>query len=172
VVALVLTFMSGLEIFDWFRERMPHLVIGALTVALVAAAVAFGEGLLPGLSAQWTNLGEARGHWGFYILAILPLLIIMGWRNTSREYRLLAYMTMSFVLATFASKMLDGGQTGSPDLGRVGWSDSLNRMWLHGFGIFIITAVVGLVQRANQGWPIRKSEKEQHEADYSNTVPK
>jgi hypothetical protein len=172
VVALILTFMSGLEIFDWFRERMPHFVIAALVLALLAAAVLFGDGLLPGLSAQWTNLGEARGHWGFYLLAVIPLLIITGWRNTSREYRLLAYVTLSFVLATFASKMLDGGQTGSPDLGRVGWSDSLNRMWLHGFGIFIITAIVGLVQRANQGWPVRKSEKGQHEADHSNTVPK
>jgi hypothetical protein len=172
VVALILTFMSGLEIFDWFRERMPHFILGGLALALLAAAILFGEGLLPGLSAQWTNLGEARGHWGFYLLAVIPLLIITGWRNTSREYRLLAYITLGFVVATFASKLLDGGQTGAPDLGRVGWSDSLNRMWLHGFGIFIITAVVGLVQRANQGWPVSRSEKGQHEADHSNTVPK
>ena len=173
VVALILTFMSGLEIFDWFRERMPHFALAALVLALVAAAVLFGEGLLPGLSAQWTNLGEARGHWGFYLLAVIPLLIITGWRNTSREYRVLAYMTLSFLLVTFATKLLDVGlNTGTPDLGRVGWSDSMNRMWLHSFGIFIITAIVGLVQRADQGWPVRRSEKGQHEADHSNTLPK
>jgi hypothetical protein len=172
VLAIAIAFISGLEIFDWFRERLPHFAIAALVIALAVALVVFRDGLASGLAAQWTNLVEGRGHWGFYILAILPLLIITGWRNTSREYRLLAYVTLSFVLATFATKMLDGGQTGSPDLGRVGWSDSLNRMWMHGFGIFIITAVVGLVQRANQGWPVRQSEKGQHEADHSNTLPK
>ena len=172
VVALVLTFMSGLEIFDWFRERLAHFAIAALVIALAVSLVLFRDGVASGLAAQWANIGEGRGHWGFYLLAILPLLIITGWRNTSREYRMLAYITLSFVLATFATKLLDGGQTGAPDLGRVGWSDSLNRMWLHGFGIFIITAVVGLVQRANQGWPVSRSEKGQHEADHSNTVPK
>ena len=42
--------------------------------------------------------------------------------------------------------MVDGGQFGSPTLGRVGWDDSLNRMWFHFIGLFIVTAVVGVAQ--------------------------
>jgi hypothetical protein len=159
VLALAISFLSGIEIFDWFRERIAHFGLGVIGLALVASAVLFGEALLPGLAAQWQNLGEARGHWGFYLLAVVPLLLTVGWRNTSREYRLLAITTLLLFLATFASKLLDGGQTGNPDLGRVGWSDSLNRMWLHSFGIFLITAIVGLVQRANQGWPAQPAKQ-------------
>jgi hypothetical protein len=155
VLSIAISFLSGIEIFDWFRERMAHFALGALALALVAAGVLYGERLLPGLAAQWVNLGEGRGHWGFYLLAVVPLLLAVGWRNTTREYRLLAITTLMLFVATFASKLLDGGLAGSPDLGRIGWSDSLNRMWLHSFGIFLITAIVGLVQRANQGWPLQ-----------------
>jgi hypothetical protein len=159
VLAVAISFLSGIEILDWFRERMAHFALGAIVLALLAAAALFGPALLPGLAAQWQNLGLAQGHWGFYLLAVVPLLLTVGWRNTTREYRLLAITTLMLFLATFASKLLDGGQTGNPDLGRVGWSDSLNRMWLHSFGIFLITAIVGLVQRANQGWPQKPAQQ-------------
>jgi len=32
----------------------------------------------------------------------------------------------------------------------LGWTDSLNRMWLHSFGIFIITLVIGFAQSISQ----------------------
>jgi hypothetical protein len=54
------------------------------------------------------------------------------------------------VLGSIVAKLLDGGLFGDPTLGRLGWTDSLNRMWLHSFGIFIITLVIGFAQSISQ----------------------
>ncbi len=159
VVALTLSFLSGIEIFDWFRERAPHFSI-LLMISLIAVAFALsGESLLPGLLAQWQNLGQGAGDWGYLLLAVLPLLAIIGWRNTSREYRLLAYIALALFLATWVAAIAASLQFGSPELGSAGWDGSLNRMWLQSYAVFIVAIAVGWVQRANQGWPVARAEK-------------
>jgi hypothetical protein len=42
--------------------------------------------------------------------------------------------------------MLDSGQFGSPTLGRPGWSDSLNRMWIHIMALIFVSTAVALIQ--------------------------
>jgi hypothetical protein len=67
-------------------------------------------------------------------------------------------ITASLVLGSLIAKMLDGGQFGHPTLGRLGWSDSLNRMWIQSFGIFLVAAVVAMVQSIWQPKAIERSK--------------
>jgi len=76
-------------------------------------------------------------------------VILLGLRKLkqmSPEHRTLLWISGALVLGSLIVKMLDGGQFGHPTLGRTGWSDSLNRMWLQSFAIFLVAALVGLVQ--------------------------
>jgi hypothetical protein len=59
-------------------------------------------------------------------------------------YGTLLRIAGALAVASFLAKMVDGGQFGAPTLGRVGWDDSLNRMWIHFLGIFFVLAVVGV----------------------------
>ena len=86
------------------------------------------------------------------LLALIPLVAIIGWHNTSLASRPLAYISLALSLATrvaMASLWFD-----IPDFGLGGRVGSLNRMWLQGYAVFILQITVGLAQRANPGWPV------------------
>ena len=139
--------MVAIRPLKWLRRNAVTLamvsMIGLLTVAVV---LLFGR-LQRGLLALWQNQVLTEGLWGFTLLGLVLVFVLIGFRGASVEYRTLLASSVLLILGTLITKMLDGGQFGDPTLGRLGWSDSLNRMWLHGFTIFVVTAVVGILQR-------------------------
>jgi len=132
---------------DWLRERAVPIALGGMVLALLAAVVFFFGRLRGGLVALWENLALGEGLWGFTLVGLLAVTLVIGWRKTTVEYQTLLVTSALLILGTLIAKMLDGGQFGEPTLGRIGWSDSLNRMWIHGFAIFVVTTFIGIVQR-------------------------
>lgn len=131
----------------WLRNNSVTLaVVGMIGLLIGAILLLFGR-LQRGLLALWQNQVLTEGLWGFTLLGLVFVFVLIGLRGTSVEYRTLLASSVLLILGTLITKMLDGGQFGDPTLGRLGWSDSLNRMWLHGFTIFVVTAVVGILQR-------------------------
>jgi hypothetical protein len=140
--------LPALKIFDWIRVRiMPISLYGMLAIFL-AAEVVFHTALRKGNQAIYDNLLGGSGRWGWAFVGLVVLLIIglRKLKDLSAEHRILLWTTSAIIVGSLLTKMLDGGQFGHPTLGRTGWSDSLNRMWLQSFAIFLVTALVGLVQ--------------------------
>ena len=124
---------------DPIRFRLIPLAIIAELVVLVAALVIFREDLLGGVQAQFENLVLGEGLWGIVIIA-MPILL--GYLYFQKDQKRLASMVFILMLGNVILKMVDGGQFGEPTLGRVGWADSLNRMWLHLTGVFAMVIAI------------------------------
>lgn len=139
--------LVALRPFDWLRGNSVILALVAMVAVLVLAIGLLFNRLKGGLVAIWQNQFLTEGLWGYTLIGVLVIFVILGWRGTSGEYQTMLVSSLLILLGTLITKMLDGGQFGDPTLGRLGWSDSLNRMWLHGFAIFVVTAVVGIMQR-------------------------
>lgn len=136
-----------LKIFDAIRFRLVPLAFAAMVLVIGLAQVFFTENLAKGNASQIANLIFGEGLWGYLAIGLGLVLVIIGIAKTSNEYRLLLSISLLLILGTLIAKMLDGGQFGNPTLGREGWSDSLNRMWIHSFAIVVITVITGLVER-------------------------
>jgi hypothetical protein len=150
-IVVGLGMLPALKIFDWVRHRIMPIALIAMGVVFIGAEVVFHSALRKGNQALYDNLIGGSGRWGWFFPALLVCLVL-GWVKLSTpEHRTLLYITTSLVLGSLIAKMVDGGQFGHPTLGRTGWSDSLNRMWLQSFAIFLVTALVGLVQN-NKLW--------------------
>jgi hypothetical protein len=98
------------------------------------------------LWAQFRNLFLGEGFWGGFFIFFIVSLLLIGTKNMSSSYRWLLVISLLLVLGSIVAKLLDGGLFGDPTLGRVGWTDSLNRMWLQSFGIFAITVIIGYAE--------------------------
>ena len=119
--------------------RRQTAVIGFLaTAAITAVFVSQNVGLAP---AQARNIFVGLGGWGFVAPAFLLLLVLIGVKYTTREYRHLLGMVAVAIVGAFAIKYLDQG-----GLGRQGFNDSINRSWTHWLSIFWLTATVGIAQ--------------------------
>ena len=138
--------LPALKWFDWLRFKLVPIALISMAVVFVAAEVVFHTALAKGNRSIVTNLIFGSGRWGIFV-AVIILGIAMGrLRRLTPEHKTLLVITASLILGSLITKMLDGGQFGHPTLGRAGWSDSLNRMWLQSFAIFLVTVLVGLVQ--------------------------
>ncbi|MEY4367992.1 MAG: hypothetical protein RLZ28_1407 [Actinomycetota bacterium] len=140
--------------FDWLRFRAVPIGLIGLTAIFVGAEIKWHAEFERGHRALLYNLVYnfdtgtlGSGGWGllFVGLAVILGFVLLGKKTV--EFRLLLAISAMLVLGSLISKMLDGGQFGDPDLGRIGWSDSLNRMWIQSFGIFVITVAIGLIQK-------------------------
>jgi len=145
-IFIALGWLPALRIFDWLRFRLVPVALVSMVVVFIAAEILFAESLAKGNQALWQNLFVGDGLWGWLVIALLAAVALAGYKDLSVEYKTLLTISASLILGSLIAKMLDGGQFGNPTLGRTGWSDSLNRMWIHYFGIFLVTALVGLVQ--------------------------
>ncbi len=139
--------------FDWLRFRIFFIGFIGLLVVFAAAEVKWHSDFSRGHRALVYNLffnfstkSLGSGGWGLMFAGLALLLLLALFSRWSPEFRYLLMISVMLVVGSLISKMLDGGQFGHPDLGRVGWSDSLNRMWIQTFGIFVITVAVGLIQ--------------------------
>jgi len=143
----------GAPWFDWFRFRAVPIGLIGLAVIFVGAEIKWHSAFDRGHKALFYNLvynfdthSLGSGGWGLLFVALPLLLLLSAFSKKSVEFRSLLALSAMLVLGSLISKMLDGGQFGHPDLGRLGWSDSLNRMWIQSFGIFVITVAIGLIQ--------------------------
>ena len=157
IVFLLLAVGGGLlptiKWFDWIRHRVFFLGLVGLAVVFLAAEVKWHSDFRRGHKALVYNLlynfnthSLGSGGWGLMFAGLAVFLLIAVFNRWSPEFRYLVMISAMLVIGSFIAKMLDGGQFGHPDLGRIGWSDSLNRMWIQTFGIFVITVAVGLIQ--------------------------
>jgi hypothetical protein len=150
--------LPALKIFDWVRTRIMPIALIAMGVVFVGAEVVFHSALRKGNQALYDNLIGGSGRWGWFFPALVVCLLL-GWvKLATPEHKTLIYITTALVLVSLIAKMVDGGQFGHPTLGRTGWSDSLNRMWLQSFAIFLVTALVGLVQN-NKLWGAEEKQR-------------
>lgn len=139
--------LPWLKWFDWLRYRLVPIALVSMTLLVVAAQVIFFRGMQQGNQALFVNLVLGAGQWGYLFPFLVVIFVLVGFRGLSAEYRNLAVITVTLILSFLIAKMLDGGQSGRPDLGRIGWTDSLNRMWIHLVPLLLVTALVGLVER-------------------------
>ena len=145
-IVIGLGLLPALKIFDWIRTRSTVIAMVFMALIFIAAEVKFPKALHKGNQAIYDNLMGGSGRWGWFFVGLVIVFLLGRMRRLSPEHKALVQICVSIVLASFLVKMLDGGQFGHPTLGRTGWSDSLNRMWLQSFAIFLVTALVGLVQ--------------------------
>ena len=150
--------LPALKLFDWIRFRIVPIALIVMTLVFVGAEVVFHNALRKGNLALASNLIFGSGRWGIFFVAIVLGLVLGNLKKLSPEHKTLLAITGSLILGSLIAKMLDGGQFGHPTLGRTGWSDSLNRMWLQSFAIFLVTVLVGLVQN-DKIWGVADNSK-------------
>jgi len=150
IAMLIGSFLVGLKIFDWFRFRLVPLALIGMTAILGFVFATNFVSLTDDVWAQIQNMFLGQGFWGGFFIAMVLCAAVLGLKKMDSNYRLLALISVLLVLGSIVAKLLDGGLFGDPTLGRLGWTDSLNRMWLHSFGIFIITLVIGFAQSISQ----------------------
>ena len=150
ILMLILSFAAGMKIFDWLRFRLVPIAISGMALMLGVVLVRSFGSLTDDIWAQIQNMFLGAGFWGTFFIAVIAGLALIGVKGQSESYRLLLIISLMLVLGSLAAKLLDGGLFGDPTLGRVGWTDSLNRMWLHSFGIFLVTLFVGYAERISQ----------------------
>lgn len=150
--------LPALKWFDWIRTRAVWIAIGGMGLVFIAAQIIFHKELRRGTQALYDNLIGGSGRWGWAFVGLALVIALGKLTKLTPEHKTLLLITVSLVLGSLIVKMLDGGQFGHPTLGRPGWSDSLNRMWLQSFAIFVITGLVGLVQN-DQIWGADKPNK-------------
>ena len=146
VVVVAAGLLPSLRIFDWLRFRLVPVALIGMTLLFVAAEVVFRHQLAKGNHALVVNLIYGSGRWGIFFVGLALAFLLGRMRHLTPENRTLLIISAALLVGSFITKMLDGGQFGHPTLGRIGWSDSLNRMWLQTFAIFLVSALVGLVQ--------------------------
>jgi hypothetical protein len=148
VIALIVACsIPALPWLDWVRNHSVIIFAGLLTLILLGLEIVFYKSMQKGNQGLWANLVLTKGEWGYLFPFMLVLLIIAGVRKTPSEYWLLLKTSGLLVLSFLVAKTLDGGQVGRPDLGRTGWADSLNRMWIHILVILVVTVIVGIASR-------------------------
>jgi hypothetical protein len=153
VILIGAGFLPVIKWFDWLRFRIFLIGLIGLVAVYGAAEIKWHSDFRRGHIALVYNLffnlntkTLGSGGWGLMFAGLILLMLIAIFSRWSPEFRYLLMISAMLIVGSFIAKMLDGGQFGHPDLGRVGWSDSLNRMWLQTFGIFVITVAVGLIQ--------------------------
>jgi hypothetical protein len=146
IAMLIGSYLVGFKIFNFFRFRLVPLAFIGMGGLLLFILVRNFASLQDDIWAQIQNMFLGEGFWGGFFIALVLVVPLLGWKIRSENYRLLAVISGLLILGSVVAKLLDGGLFGDPTLGRLGWTDSLNRMWLHSFAIFIITILIGYAE--------------------------
>lgn len=137
--------VAVIPLFDKIRWVVFPLVVAVIGGLLLRIPLFSGDPLQT-VMAQFNNVVRGYGGWGVAALALGVSLVLLGWRARSRDYRTLAVFSVVFIFVTLFSKLFDGDGFGGGGLGRDGFYDSVNRMWLHTLGIVATTMVVGYAE--------------------------
>lgn len=148
LMALILVFaIPALPWFDWLRQHAMSIGIFALLAVLAVLTVLFPTSMLKGWYSQYVNLVETRGLWGSLFIVLALIFAFTLSKHYTLEHRILLKVSALMFLAFLASKTLDDAAVGKPGLGRIGWADSLNRMWIHIVVILVVTAMASLANK-------------------------
>lgn len=141
-------------------QRIPlaaGIVLWAITTALLVTSV-LGLTRVTFVDAARENLGRGAGLWGTAGFSLLLLAVVVIALGGDRDPMLAPgrWLLIGFVPVTMLAKMGDRAQGADAtwaDLlgggGRVGWGDSVNRMWMHVALVVLLLAVLHL--REDQG---------------------
>lgn len=137
--------VAVIPLFDRIRWVVFPLVVAVMGGLLLRIPISSSDPL-QALMAQFNNVVKGYGGWGVAALALGASLVLLGWKARSRDYKTFAMFSVVFVFVTLFSKLFDGDGFGGGGLGRDGFYDSVNRMWLHTLGIVATAMVVGYAE--------------------------
>lgn len=142
LIGLTLSAIWLLPAWDRVRRLSVRLAFALMLLALGVAALRNSGPFFEGLRAQAKNLLQGYGEWGLLAPFAIALLVAIGWRGLSGGQRVLIQTSWLLLVGTVASKLVDGGS-----IGRLGTTDSVNRMWLQLLPILIVTIALGISER-------------------------
>lgn len=142
LIGLALAAIWLLPAWDRVRRVGVRMAFALMILALGIAAVRNSGPFFEGLRAQAKNLLQGYGEWGSLAPFAIALLVAIGWRGLSGSQRVLIQTSWLLLVGTVASKLVDGGS-----IGRLGTTDSVNRMWLQLLPILIVTIALGISER-------------------------
>ncbi len=134
------------------RGAFPPILMLALWVFMLTLLATESANDVRFLEPTRINLWEGRGGWGLTAPLLLALGIGSALAAADRTASIARWAVIGFIPATFLSKLADGTQSGEglsvlttallSGGARVGWGDSVNRMWAH---IALVVLLLGLV---------------------------
>ena len=144
------------------RDTLPTMLMLALWVFMLTLLVTESANDVRFLEPTRINLWEGRGGWGLTAPLLLALGIGSALAATDRTASIARWAVIGFVPATFVSKLADGTQSGEglsvltsallSGGARVGWGDSVNRMWAHIALVVLLLALVALLDGSGARW--------------------
>ena len=141
---------------DGMRRAVPLLVGGALWTATLVLLVG-DVGNIRFLDVAIINIGEAQGRWGAagVLLFLIGLVAVAARERPDDGPGVLGarWVLIGFIPLTMFAKLGDGLQAIDSDFGtllrgggRVGWGDSVNRMWTHAILLVLMLFIVRVMQ--------------------------
>lgn len=134
---LVGSLMLSSRAITRYRRFIPHFLGTALAVTLFWM-IFNSSNPSSLLLAQWPNFGLGEGGWATAVPILIGLLVVLGWRRQSTEYRWLVVSGGLIVMGILFTKTFDGG------FGRESFYDSVNRMALHVLPLFTVALIIGV----------------------------
>jgi hypothetical protein len=134
--------------------------LAVIWLAATAMQVAGGEAVRF-LGVARINLLEGRGDWGVTApVLIVVALVALHLSRDARELAPMRWLLFGFVPVTMVAKLGDGLDAGGAALdvllrggGRIGWGDSVNRMWTHVTFVIVVLIVMAAMDRAVRRTP-------------------
>lgn len=158
VIGVALTLLPvALRILPARFVRWGPLLVGSALWATTLALLLSDIGNIRFLDVAIVNIGEAQGRWGSFglMLFLLGVLAVALPERASDGLGLLGarWALIGFIPLSLLSKLGDGLQ--SPEAGfetllrgggRIGWGDSVNRMWTHAIFLVLLLVILRFAQ--------------------------
>ena len=141
------------------RGRTWLATLGLAVIWLAAAALqVVGGEAVRFLDVARINLLEGRGGWGVTApVLIVVALVALHLSRDARELAPMRWLLLGFVPVTMVAKLGDGLDADGAALdvllrggGRIGWGDSVNRMWTHVTFVVVVLIVLAVIDRAGR----------------------
>ena len=155
-----------------WQQRVPLIagvILWGITAALlVAGALGLTRNVFIEVAVE--NLGRGDGRWGTVGIGLLLLAVVVIALGGDDDPGLAPgrWLLIGFVPVTMLAKLGDHGQVAGAswtDLfsggGRLGWDDSVNRMWMHAVLVVLLLAVLHL-RTGRDSTVSRASRSSQH----------
>jgi len=142
------------------RRTVPQ-VIGVSLWAATLVLIVGDVGNVRFLDVAIINIGEAQGRWGAagVLLFLIGLLAVAARERRDDGPGVLGarWALIGFIPLTMFAKLGDGLQAVDSDFGtllsgggRIGWGDSVNRMWTHAILLVLMLFIVRVMQWSQQ----------------------
>jgi hypothetical protein len=141
IAAGLLIAQSADEYITFLEERRFLIILSveaALWLAVLGAAVWNPQLLLTSVGATGQNLFHGAGGWGYSLIIIGVLVFVCAFAVRERQLIFLRFPVTSFIPLGFLLAYL------RDEAYRVGYGDSLNRMWIHILPLAVLFLVAAL----------------------------